>query len=306
MADSFLDFESSISNEFEAQLLTGKNINLSKARELFLNNELAEAAQEITSQVGSADEFLKMNRISAESLAKSFGMSRDQLGEMLKRQELLSRIGAKDTDNAQKQLEIGLKRFGNQKALAAAVGEEAYSSMLNASSQEKIAAFMDKIKQSIADFVTNSPLIPMIERAMDFLSKPSNIQKIMSYVQSAFVLIFDIVGKTAAAVMRIGNFFGAGINQDLIDIASSGGDSIRAMNLSGPVSNVGETMAKSQSRSNTSTPSNQMGTGNQRDRGGDVYVSMNMDVLTGNKLVKVHANDPGSTIDYSLIANTQK
>ena len=306
MADSFLDFESSISNEFEAQLLTGKNINLSKARELFLNNELAEAAQEITSQVGSADEFLKMNRISAESLAKSFGMSRDQLGEMLKRQELLSRIGAKDTDNAQKQLEIGLKRFGNQKALAAAVGEEAYSSMLNASSQEKIAAFMDKIKQSIADFVTNSPLIPMIERAIDWLSKPSNIQKIMSYVQSAFALIFDIVGKTAAAVMRIGNFFGAGINQDLIDIASSGGDSIRAMNLSGPVSNVGDNMAKSQSRSNTSTPSNQMGTGNQRDRGGDVYVSMNMDVLTGNKLVKVHANDPGSTIDYSLIANTQK
>ena len=304
MADSFLDFESSISNEFEAQLLTGKNINLSKARELFLNNELAEAAQEITSQVGSADEFLKMNRISAESLAKSFGMSRDQLGEMLKRQELLSRIGAKDTDNAQKQLEIGLKRFGNQKALAAAVGEEAYSSMLNASSQEKIAAFMEKIKQSIADFVTNSPLIPMIERAIGWLSKPSNIQKIMSYVQSAFALIFDIVGKTAAAVMRIGNFFGAGINQDLIDIAASGGDSIRAMNLSGPVSNVGETMAKSQSRSNTSTPSNQMGTGNQRDRGGDTYLSVYVDPITGNKVVKTVSNDPGNKIDYSLVANS--
>jgi hypothetical protein len=304
MADSFLDFESSISNEFEAQLLTGKNINLSKARELFLNNELAEAAQEITSQVGSADEFLKMNRISAESLAKSFGMSRDQLGEMLKRQELLSRIGAKDTDNAQKQLEIGLKKFGNQKALAAAVGEEAYSSMLNASSQEKIAAFMEKIKQSIADFVTNSPLIPMIERAIDWLSKPSNIQKIMSYVQSAFALIFDIVGKTAAAVMRIGNFFGAGINQDLIDIASSGGDSIRAMNLAGPVSNVGETMAKSQSRSNTSTPSNQMGTGNQRDRAGDTYVSVYVDPITGNKVVKTVSNDPGNKIDYSLVANS--
>jgi len=305
MADSFLDFESSISNEFEAQLLTGKNINLSKARELFLNNELAEAAQEITSQVGSADEFLKMNRISAESLAKSFGMSRDQLGEMLKRQELLSRIGAKDTDNAQKQLEIGLKRFGNQKALAAAVGEEAYSSMLNASSQEKIAAFMDKIKQSIADFVTNSPLIPMIERAMDFLSKPSNIQKIMSYVQSAFALIFDIVGKTAAAVMRIGNFFGAGINQDLIDIAASGGDSIRAMNLAGPVSNIGDNMAKSQSRSNMSTPSNQMSTGNQRDRGGDTYVSVYVDPITGNKVVKTVSNDPGNKIDYSPVANSQ-
>lgn len=305
MADSFLDFESSITNEFEAQLLTGKNINLSRARELFLNNQLAEAAQEITSQVGSADEFLKMNRISAESLAKSFGMSRDQLGEMLKRQELLSRIGAKDTDNAQKQLEIGLKRFGNQKALAAAVGEEAYNSMVNASSQEKIAAFMDKIKQSIADFVANSPLIPMIERAIDWLSKPSNIQKIMSYVQSGFAFIFDIVGKTAGVIMKIGNFFGAGIDQSLIDTAFSGGDSIRALNLTGPVATVGATMAQSQAKSSTYSSSNQMGAGIQRDRQSDTYISVQMDRDTGTATVNRVARDPGSTADYSRIANPQ-
>jgi len=299
MADSFLDFESSISNEFEAQLLTGKNINLMKAREAFLNNDLAGAAAEITSQVGSSGDFLKMNRIQAESLSKAFGMSRDQLGEMLKKQELLSRIGAKDTDNAQKQLQIGLQKFGNQKALAEAVGEEAYNSMLNASAQEKISAFMEKIKQSIADFVANSPLIPMIERAIDFLSKPSNIQKIISYVQSGFALIFDIVGKTAGVMMKLGNFFGAGISEDLISTVMAGGDSIRAMNLAGPVT-VGsnkvknETGMSSQSAAPMSAPpaiapENKMN------------ILVQNDMMTGKSVVTFLNTDPGTRFDKSNI-----
>ena len=299
MADSFLDFESSISNEFEAQLLTGKNINLMKAREAFLNNDLAGAAAEITNQVGSSGDFLKLNRIQAESLSKAFGMSRDQLGEMLKKQEILSKIGAKDTDNAQKQLQIGLQKFGNQKALAEAVGEEAYNSMLNASAQEKISAFMEKIKQSIADFVANSPLIPMVERAIDWLSKPSNIQKIISYVQSGFALIFDIVGKTAGVMMKLGNIFGAGISEDLISTVMAGGDSIRAMNLAGPVT-VGankvknETGMSSQSSAPMSAPpaiapENKMN------------ILVQNDMMTGKSVVTFLNTDPGTRFDKSNI-----
>ena len=304
MADSFLDFESSISNEFEAQLLTGKNINLMKAREAFLNNDLAGAAAEITSQVGSSGDFLKMNRIQAESLSKAFGMSRDQLGEMLKKQELLSRIGAKDTDNAQKQLQIGLQKFGNQKALAEAVGEEAYNSMLNASAQEKIAAFMDKIKQSIADFVANSPLIPMIERAIDFLSKPSNIQKIISYVQTGFALIFDIVGKTAGVMMKLGNIFGAGISEDLISTVMAGGDSIRAMNLAGPVT-VGANKVKNETSnsSNMNAPVAAIASENKMGRG-NTYIYM--DPITGTAVVKVTDQSSGVNQDSSPIINPGK
>ena len=304
MADSFLDFESSISNEFEAQLLTGKNINLMKAREAFLNKDLAGAAAEITSQVGSSGDFLKINRIQAESLSKAFGMSRDQLGEMLKKQELLSRIGAKDTDNAQKQLQIGLQKFGNQKALAEAVGEEAYNSMLNASAQEKIAAFMDKIKQSIADFVANSPLIPMIERAIDFLSKPSNIQKIISYVQSGFALIFDIVGKTAGVMMKLGNFFGAGISEDLISTVMAGGDSIRAMNLAGPVT-VGANKVKNETSnsSNMNAPVAAIASENKMGRG-NTYIYM--DPITGTAVVKVTDQSSGVNQDSSPIINPGK
>jgi hypothetical protein len=210
MADSFLDYESSIASEFEAQLLTGKNINLSKARELFLNNQLAEAAQEITSQVGSADEFLKMNRISAEALSKSFGMSRDQLGEMLKKQELLSIIGAKDTDNAKKQLEIGLKKYGNQKALAAAVGEEAYQNLINASAQEKIAAFIEKVTQSFSDFVEKSGVVEKIEQFVNYLSEPKNIKKVIETIRDVFADIAGVVLSITNGIIDVIDFLTIG------------------------------------------------------------------------------------------------
>jgi hypothetical protein len=193
IADSFLDFESSISKEFEAQLLTGKDINLAKAREAFLNNDLATAASEITRQVGSANDFLKLNRIQAESLASAFGMSRDQMGEMLKRQELLSTLGAKDTDNAQKQLQLGLQKFQNQKALTAAIGEEAYQNLVNASTQEKMASFIEKIKQSIVDFVERSGIIEKIQGFIDYIAKPENIKKILVTVRDTFADIAEVV-----------------------------------------------------------------------------------------------------------------
>lgn len=82
IASSLIDFESSITAELEAQLLTGRNLNLSKARELALNNDLAGLSNEIFKNQVSVAEFSQMNRIQQEGLAKALGMSRDQLANM--------------------------------------------------------------------------------------------------------------------------------------------------------------------------------------------------------------------------------
>lgn len=209
MADSFLDFESSISKEFEAQLLTGKQINLNKARELFLNNDLAGAAAEINGQIGSSADFLKLNRIQADSLASAFGMSRDQMGEMLKQQELLARLGAKQGDNAREQLRLGLERYKNQQALTAAIGEEAYQNLVNASLQEKIAAFIEKVKQSIADFVERSGIIDKIEQFIEYISEPENIRRVVIMVRDVFAQIVDMVATIASGIISTLDFVGA-------------------------------------------------------------------------------------------------
>ena len=200
IADSFLDFESSISNEFEAQLLTGKDINLTKAREAFLNNDLATAAGEISSQVGSSADFMKLNRIQAESLAKSMGMSRDQLGDMLKKQEMLAKIGAKETDSSAKQFELAKNKFKTQEEFNAALGDEAFQNMQNASTQEKIAAYMDKLKTSIVDFVERSHLIDKIENFIDYLSNPKNMQGVLNTIKGVIASAIEFFGGVASNV----------------------------------------------------------------------------------------------------------
>jgi hypothetical protein len=232
IADSFLDFESSISKEFEAQLLTGKEINLAKARELFLDNDLAGAAAEINKQVGSTADFLKMNRIQQDAFAGAMGMSRDQMGDMLKKQEMLSILGAKDTDNAREQLRLGLAKYKNQKALSEAVGEEAYQNLVNASLQERIAGFMEKIKQSISDFVEKSGIIEKIEGFMNYLSKPENIRAAIMSIRDVFAQIVDIIASIAGGIVNVLDFFGAISDQKAASIQGflgGAGDNIRSL-----------------------------------------------------------------------------
>ena len=83
IASGLLDFESSIEAELEAQLLTGKQINLNKAREYAMNNNLAGVAEELAKNGASAAEFANMSRFAQEGLAKSMGMSRQELAKMI-------------------------------------------------------------------------------------------------------------------------------------------------------------------------------------------------------------------------------
>ena len=53
ISKSMLDFESSISNELAAELLTGKNLNFEKARSLSLQGKFVDAAEEAVKQVGT-------------------------------------------------------------------------------------------------------------------------------------------------------------------------------------------------------------------------------------------------------------
>ena len=100
IADGLMDFESSISAELEAQLLTGKNINLAKARELALNNDLEGVAEELAKNGASAAEYAKMNRIQQETLAKALGMSRQELGKMVLTEEALAGMTAEQRAQA--------------------------------------------------------------------------------------------------------------------------------------------------------------------------------------------------------------
>jgi hypothetical protein len=218
MASSFLDFESSISKEFEAQLLTGKDINLNKARELFLNNDLAGAAAEIAKYTGDAAGYSNMNRIQQESLAEAMGMSRDQMADMLKQQELYSKFGVKNREDLLKQVDLLRQSGREQEAINKAGGEAAYNDLVRASAQEKLALTIEKIKQSIVEFIERSGIIEKVEAFVDKLSKPETIKGIIGTIKDTISTFVEFAGEMLADIIEVGgeiaNFFTLGEKGD--------------------------------------------------------------------------------------------
>jgi len=91
VGESLLGFEQSIAAELEAELLTGKELNLERARLLALTGDYEELSKEIAEQAGTFSEFSAMNVIQQQKLAQAFGMSADELSNMLIDQEALGK-----------------------------------------------------------------------------------------------------------------------------------------------------------------------------------------------------------------------
>ena len=85
--ESLLNFESSIENELKAELLTGKQLNLERARAAALAGDQATLAEEIAKNIGTAADFTKMNVLQQKALAESVGMTADELANSLTQRE---------------------------------------------------------------------------------------------------------------------------------------------------------------------------------------------------------------------------
>jgi DNA-binding HxlR family transcriptional regulator len=193
MASGLLDFESSIGKEFEAQLLTGKNINLQKARELALNNDLSGLAIEINKQVGSSAEFLNMNRISQEAYAQATEMSRDELADMLKKQELFAKVGATDLKTFREKV-FQMEKAGTlQKEFVDKLTEEQSQYFLSSTATERISNFMERLRQNFATLISSPGFQNLIDKVMTFLEDPNAIDNILSKVTGFFSYIVRIV-----------------------------------------------------------------------------------------------------------------
>jgi hypothetical protein len=91
ISKNLLNFEDSISAELEAELLTGQDLNLEKARYLALTGDSAGAAEELMKNLGPDGlvKFQKMNVIQQEAYARALGMGVDELADSLVKQKQL-------------------------------------------------------------------------------------------------------------------------------------------------------------------------------------------------------------------------
>jgi hypothetical protein len=245
-AGTLLDFESSITGEIEAQLLSGRSITLAKARELALNNDLAGMAIEISRQFGSSAEFLRMNRVAAESFAKSIGMTRDEMSEMLKQQDVLNKLGLKAGASAGDQLKAAKELYKTQKGINAALGEGTMERLTELTIQERLTGLMDKVKDAFASFFMNSGLLTRLEELIKEWTKPDNVKKLVGYVVEVANSIYKMFAGIAFVLGKIASALTFG-DTTAIDRFTSGAEAEWKKNLVGdilPSFDTGGTVAR--------------------------------------------------------------
>jgi hypothetical protein len=191
IASSLLDFEGSIQNELEAELLTGKNLNLENARQLALKGDIAGAAAEVAKQVGSAAEFEKMNVIQQEAMAKAAGLTREQLANSLIEREALVKLGGKD--KTMLEAYNRLKDEGKSQAeIENALGKDRVRNQLKSQSiQERFAASIERLKEIFNDVAQAimpiaSTIADMIVGISKFVAKFSPILKPLLLIYGTF------------------------------------------------------------------------------------------------------------------------
>ena len=150
IASSLLNFEESIQNELEAELLIGKDINLEKARLLALNNDLAGLSSELADNEEIINAFATGNRIQQEAAAKAIGLNREELAKIALQQDYnnLSAEQFKDT-----------------------YGDVTYQQLQSQSAGEKFASVLEKIQGVIGDIgIAFSPFLDGVAKLAGFFA----------------------------------------------------------------------------------------------------------------------------------------
>jgi hypothetical protein len=233
ISQTLLDFQSSIESELEAELLTGKQINLEQARYYALTNQTSKLMDELVKNVGNFSEFSKLNVIQQEAYAKSLGMSVGEMSDMLLKQEYLGKNGEiiknttdEELQNRIEQLSIQDKFNKSMEKLQGIIGD------LVAGPLGDFLSFMGKILESttglsiilgaivgvqLAKFVA---FLPQLIAGFKTLRSLSIGTAITSYIKNAF----ETTSKIPYVGFAIGAALAAGAAGYVIGQANKAGD----------------------------------------------------------------------------------
>ena len=176
-----LNFEQSISAEMNAELLTGRALNLDRARAAALVGNQAVVAEELAKNMGDFTSFTKLNVIQQDALAAAMGMQSNEVSDMLFKQETMNKTA---------------------KELRAQGKGELADKMEAKSVQDKMNAAMEQLKQTFVQL--GSTLLPIF--------------KLLGFVAGIFSVI---IGYTQDLIGFIGNIFGIGDFAKVEDSAGS-------------------------------------------------------------------------------------
>ena len=194
IAGILLDFEGSIAAELEAELLTGKQLNLERARAAALSNDMVTLAQELKKQNIDAASFGSMNRIQQEATAKALGMSVEEMSEMLINQQKLSTVQnafGKDIKNmSEAQAKYNKLRAEGLSAEEASkdISDLSLKNQLESASQaEKFEGIMSRVQEIFVSMAT--PILGIFETMSSIVGGAENLAGILTGIAITYGVI---------------------------------------------------------------------------------------------------------------------
>ena len=179
--ETLLNFEDSIGNQLKAELLTGKQLNLERARAAALQGDQATLAEELSKNIGTAAEFTKMNVLQQKSLAESVGMTADELSNTLRRRE---------------------EAIASGKSLAQVTEEEAKQAIERQNVQDKFNNAMLKLQDIVGNLVAGP-----FGQLLDIVSSIANVilKIIQPFASVASAILSPILGGINSVLGGIGS-----------------------------------------------------------------------------------------------------
>jgi hypothetical protein len=156
-AGALLNFEQSISAELEAELLTGKQLNLEKARMFALDDDMVGLAKELSAQAGGLQGFTDMNRLQKEAMAKAIGKSVSEMATMLEQEEIANKSAEELRDMGREDLATKLEQQTAQQELNNMIAEmqDIFVNIIGPYLIELIGWMKDGMGTAVTDITTN-------------------------------------------------------------------------------------------------------------------------------------------------------
>jgi hypothetical protein len=166
LSKSLLDFESSINNELELELLTGKGLNLERARALAMTGKIDQATTAVLDQMQNLTEEQRKSPLIMESMSKVTGLSADALN----RAYLVNKKLNKEARDYYNEL-VAQGRVKDANYLIDIQGEAATKEemMKTLTAQDAFNAALEKAKDQFSGLVSSGVLDSLVDAIHAFV-----------------------------------------------------------------------------------------------------------------------------------------
>lgn len=185
IAGSLLNFEENIAAQMQFEILSGKQINLEKARTLAMNNDMIGLTEEIKNNAALTETFTSGTRFEQEAAAAVLGKSREEMASMVQKTQFLK---------------LGQEEYNK------AFGDGTYEQMKSLETMEILQGIFTKIKdQVVAIGIEYAPFIESgLKSVQAFLASGKALEKMKSVLKGLVTVAGVLAGiSLAGSVARI-------------------------------------------------------------------------------------------------------